>query len=567
MKSNKCLKVLTATAVSAAALFAVQNASAFAEGDVVVSENVSGIATQFGDVNFDKSVGISDAVQLQRYLLGQQTELGNWLNADIDEDGVVDVYDFTMLRKQVRGQKAENGGTLSIRVVDVMTGKPLESVEVELFGHCSDYCYELADWEYTPDDDTMFSGLPTDEKYSYLVNLKNLPEGYGTRYGEWDQQYTFGFDGKTDRDITIHVRPNDAENNVSIAMFDWAAEQDIPYCPYGIVSVSDKDGNPYYPFMHTPDIALPDGEYHADIRLFDCPAELLDPESDFAKHMKEIYPDLDFEDKSNGFDFTVKDGKADRDLSFDFAPKAGSSNYLTVNCIDTVTGKPLEGVKVSLIEAPDTYAKKVAEWTSDKTGTTTFDNLIHTAYRDTRAYMLHVDKVPEGYSGGFDKYCYWGYVNEYTDSVTYYFAPDEMAKEVSANVFDFIDGTLRNDVAGFDVWRLIPGDNIGDSEQVMKGVKCGEKFALSDGEYFAALDGRQAMANGYHGIAFYTKNGKKLTENLDKEGFIGSTSVISFTVKDGKPDRDLVFYVKDYDPADDEVEEDIDEFPDKTEEE
>ena len=142
MKSNKCLKVLTATAVSAAALFAVQNASAFAEGDVVVSENVSGIATQFGDVNFDKSVGISDAVQLQRYLLGQQTELGNWLNADIDEDGVVDVFDFTMLRKQVRGQKAENGGTLSIRVVDVMTGKPLESVEVELFGHCSDYCYD-----------------------------------------------------------------------------------------------------------------------------------------------------------------------------------------------------------------------------------------------------------------------------------------------------------------------------------------------------------------------------------------------------------------------------------------
>ena len=52
------------------------------------------------------------------------------------------------------------------------------------------------------------------------------------------------------------------------------------------------------------------------------------------------------------------------------------------------------------------------------------------------------------------------------------------------------------------------------------------------------------------------------SKDLSLKEFMADTAMIQFTVTDGAPDRDLVFYVKEYEPADDEDDADLTEFED-----
>ncbi|MBQ4465805.1 MAG: hypothetical protein II916_07575, partial [Oscillospiraceae bacterium] len=57
----------------------------------------------FGDVDLDRSVGVSDLILLQKYLLGLQpiTSEKAAICADVDQDGVVDIMDLAMLKRYV----------------------------------------------------------------------------------------------------------------------------------------------------------------------------------------------------------------------------------------------------------------------------------------------------------------------------------------------------------------------------------------------------------------------------------------------------------------------------------
>lgn len=104
-----------------------------AEDDYEIVDPVyAGIVTQFGDVNSDQIIGVADAVQLQRFLLGQIESLGNWKNADLNGNGEIDVVDFTMLKQQITGHKRQ-GASLAVGVVDMMTGESVSGVKVHLF--------------------------------------------------------------------------------------------------------------------------------------------------------------------------------------------------------------------------------------------------------------------------------------------------------------------------------------------------------------------------------------------------------------------------------------------------
>ena len=76
---------------------------------------------------------------------------------------------------------------------------------------------------------------------------------------------------------------------------------------------------------------------------------------------------------------------------------------------------------ISLIEAPDTYARKVAEWTSDATGTHTFEKLMHTGYQDNSAYLVRVESVPEGYSGDYEERFDFAYITGLESTVDFTF--------------------------------------------------------------------------------------------------------------------------------------------------
>ena len=55
-----------------------------------------------GDINNDGKLMVSDAVLLQKWLLGMSnTEIANWKAADLCEDGKLDVFDMIEMRKLI----------------------------------------------------------------------------------------------------------------------------------------------------------------------------------------------------------------------------------------------------------------------------------------------------------------------------------------------------------------------------------------------------------------------------------------------------------------------------------
>ena len=549
MKSFARFKATLTAAFTAAALLTVSVPAVQAESgtdNAAVPEDLIGIATQFGDVNFDQTVSMTDAIQLQRYLLGDSSKLGNWKNADLDENNVIDIFDLAVLKRQMLGEKTEAGGTLSVKVVDMMTGEPLANTNIFVWAIYDGHSYDVAQWDYDPDDDAVIAGLPQSDKYQYVIDLCNLPSGYGS---SCNQQLVFTYDGKEDKEIVLRVAADNAEKNVRIDKYDWAQLQEQPNC--GVMNITDKDGNPYYPRFFFEELALPDGEYHVDFELFDYyDIQLLDPDNEFGREIQALFPDVEFADKRNGFDFTVRDGKADRGLRFDFAPIEGQRNYLNVRCVDFATGEPLKGVKLSLIEAPAAYARTVSEWTTDETGSQEFE-LLHAGFP---AYKVQVEEVPAGYSGDKGQEIRWSFVNGCKNEVTLYFVRDTSFRNVTVDIFKWEDGSLSNDAAAFDVWSADFTDitNL-NMQKVYENLKAGEPFMLPDGSYIAALNGTQLREKGLAGIDLYNPNDTDALESgVDPEHFMLQTSVIRFTVQDGKPVRDLMFFVRDYDPALDE---------------
>lgn len=514
------------------------------------------LITQFGDVNFDHVVGIADAVQLQRFLLGDDIELGNWKNADYNNDGQIDAVDFTLLKQQLAGLK-QSGGTLAVGAVDIMTGEPVADVTIHVFATCDGYGYDLGTWKSTADDVAYFTNLPTDDKYEYIIDCDNVPPEYGNEFGNWCQQIHLTFGDKTDLAVNAGMVRNDAERNVKIGMYDWAMEQDCingMAAPYGIVNIKTKDGTLVYGESGSYEFALPDGDYHVDIRVLPYPVEMIVPGSEIAKEIQERHPDVIFTDKRSGIDFTVKDGKPTEEIRFDFGPKEGASNNITVHCVDSVTREPLAGVQFTLIEAPNSYAKVIETRTTDETGTYTFTGLHRSGYQWDPPYILRLDKVPEGYQDfKFEQVLSFGYVNGYDSEFNLTFTPEEIEAGVSANVINFEDKSLMNDIGAYEIWRIYSEDLNGvDMDEIYQNVKPGEKVALADGKYMAAYWSKEVRDAGYDGVSFLSLRGQQLKDFFDQSHFCGRADTLEFTVKDGKPDHELTFYIKKIDPDENE---------------
>ncbi len=53
-----------------------------------------------GDVNFDGSADIADAVSLQKWLADDRTQPANRKAADLDDNGRLDIFDLCLMRKK-----------------------------------------------------------------------------------------------------------------------------------------------------------------------------------------------------------------------------------------------------------------------------------------------------------------------------------------------------------------------------------------------------------------------------------------------------------------------------------
>ena len=526
-KKNQVKAFLTAV-VMAAAPMAMNISSASAEDYIV--ENAE-VLTLFGDVNFDGSVGISDAVQLNRYLLGKISELGNVRNADLLADGVIDIYDMVYLRKQLVADNKPAGTKLSVKVVDMMSGEPLESADIELSEMNGNYLYEIGGAVSTNGEDVNYYGLPDDKAYKYFLTVNELPKGYDLAYKTWDQVLIFEIEaGTAEKELVVRVAADDAEKNVKFTHMDWC--QGRENIGYGNLFITDKDGNYYYQRQYTGEMSLPDGDYHADFNFFEYPVSFVEPDSDFAKMIKENYPDAQFEDLSNGIDFSVVNGKPDRELFLNFGPKSNTGNNIRVNCYDSLTGEPLKGVKLSLIEAPYSYAKRQS-WTSDGT-TKVFTDLFRTG---PDCYQVVVDSVPEGYlKSSKDQGVSFGYVYDYSSEFNFYFTPYEGEKDLSFDVLTWPD---KKPYTGDCTYTVMQDNSI-----ILSGIKPGEKFGIKDGEYMLFAD-TYSEDDLYRGVDISSELGQELIKETDvfADGAAFRSDMAKFTVKDGKIDKNIVLYV------------------------
>ena len=168
---NKIKALLTA-AVLASAPITITLPSASAEDYAV--ENAQ-VLTLFGDVNFDGSLGISDAVQLNRYILGRIHEIGNIKNADLVADGVIDIYDLVYLRKQLFSDDKPAGTKISVKVVDMMSGEPLSNANICLSEMNGDLLYDIGNSIDTNGEEINYYGLPDDKDYKYFLLVTDLP--------------------------------------------------------------------------------------------------------------------------------------------------------------------------------------------------------------------------------------------------------------------------------------------------------------------------------------------------------------------------------------------------------
>ncbi|WP_028515559.1 dockerin type I repeat-containing protein [Ruminococcus flavefaciens] len=524
---NQVKAFLTAV-VMAAAPMAMNISSASAEDYIV--ENAE-VLTLFGDVNFDGNVGISDAVQLNRYLLGKISELGNVRNADLLADGVIDIYDMVYLRKQLVADNKPAGTKLSVKVVDMMSGEPLESADIELSEMNGNYLYEIGGAVSTNGEDVNYYGLPDDKAYKYFLTVNELPKGYDLAYKTWDQVVIFDIEaGTAEKELVVRVAADDAEKNVKFTHMDWC--QGRENIGYGNLFITDKDGNYYYQRQYTGEMSLPDGDYHADFNFFEYPVSFVEPDSDFAKMIKENYPDAQFEDLSNGIDFSVVNGKPDKELFLNFGPKSNTGNNIRVNCYDSLTGEPLKGVKLSLIEAPYSYAKRQS-WTSDGT-TKVFTDLFRTG---PDCYQVVVDSVPEGYlKSSKDQGVSFGYVYDYSSEFNFYFTPYEGEKDLSFDVLTWPD---KKPYTGDCTYTVMQDNSI-----ILSGIKPGEKFGIKDGEYMLFAN-TYSEDDPYRGVDISSELGQELIKETDvfADGAAFRSDMAKFTVKDGKIDKNIVLYV------------------------
>ncbi len=524
---NKIKAFMTAVLVAATPM-AMSLSSVSAEDYIV--ENAQ-VLTLFGDVNFDGSVGISDAVQLNRYLLGHINELGNIKNADLLADGVIDIYDMVYLRKQLVAENKPAGTKLSVKVVDMMSGEPLESADIVLSEMNGNHLYDIGNSISTYGEDVNYYGLPNDKTYKYFLLVEGLPKNYSESYKTWDQVVIFDIEeGTAEKELVVRVSANDAEKNVKFKHMDWC--QGRENIGYGNLFITDKDGNYYYQRQYTGEMSLPDGDYHADFNFFDYPVSFVEPDSEFAERIKENYPDAQFEDLSNGIDFSVVNGKPDRELYLNFGPKENIGNNINVNCYDSSTGEPLEGVKLSIIEAPYSYAK-TESWISDGT-TKVFKDLFRTG---PDCYKVVVDSVPEGYiKSSKDQWVCFGYVNNYSSNFDFYFTPYDGEKNLSFDVLTWPD---KQPYTGDCTYTVMQDNSI-----ILTGIKPGEKFGIKDGEYML-FAGSYSEDDPYCGADISSEIGQELVKETDvfADGAAFKSDIAKFTVKDGKMDKDIVLYV------------------------
>ncbi len=66
-----------------------------------VDDYIQFVVYDEGDCNNDGQFSVADVLMLQKWLLNDETELTNWQSADLDENGIIDVFDLCLMKQEL----------------------------------------------------------------------------------------------------------------------------------------------------------------------------------------------------------------------------------------------------------------------------------------------------------------------------------------------------------------------------------------------------------------------------------------------------------------------------------
>lgn len=134
-----------------------------------------------GDVNLDGEIGVSDVVMLQKWLVCSG-ELTCWQNADLCDDGVINVFDLCVLKKRMLGQnlKMTEGNknmndSISITSINSISNDFKSKLSEAIINtnpnfDFSDFTFESRVWSNITDENHKFIG----ERHVLWVYYKNI---------------------------------------------------------------------------------------------------------------------------------------------------------------------------------------------------------------------------------------------------------------------------------------------------------------------------------------------------------------------------------------------------------
>ncbi|MDE6086896.1 MAG: carbohydrate-binding domain-containing protein, partial [Oscillospiraceae bacterium] len=106
MNTHKHLKAGIMSVLAAAAMCAI---IPVIQSPVLAAEKLT------GDVTLDGTVGVTDVILLQKYLIGKETisEEAYW-NADVTADQIVNIYDFVALKRKILNEQGSTSSGTSV---------------------------------------------------------------------------------------------------------------------------------------------------------------------------------------------------------------------------------------------------------------------------------------------------------------------------------------------------------------------------------------------------------------------------------------------------------------------
>lgn len=239
---------------------------------------------------------------------------------DVAKGGITENWTVELEKKQSTGEPdPENKGTSAkVAVRDMATGKNIEGIDIEAIAGVNATGKSIAKWNTSDEAEKLLTGLSGNMQIAYGIKLKNVPE----KYVHEDTYVFMRTEGTDVEDWTISLVTSDISDNITFDIYDWSEEKMFDFNSYDkpmYAKITDKDGNFCYGFSGAYPRALPDGEYTFELVTPPEGYEIVLPDSDTAKELKEKF--LLSQIDGGIINFTMKDGKPDKEIVFDIIKK------------------------------------------------------------------------------------------------------------------------------------------------------------------------------------------------------------------------------------------------------